>query len=187
MTERERFEAWITAPPFEQTITRNSDDPETTAWPGQYRLYGVQLAWEAWQQAGAATGHGDAELRDLAKCPHCGYPREPQPPSGLVCDCDSSFNVDEDDRRLGAALRRCLELAADRVDNDRSRLKFTQVIVGNCRAKYRYGLCSWWRARANGVDFPLGFWGVNAPWLALERLAEAMEAAAPGTAAPDDE
>lgn len=45
---RESFERWITSPPLEKDITRNSTDEEKSAWPGQYRSYEVQLAWEAW-------------------------------------------------------------------------------------------------------------------------------------------
>jgi len=46
--ERRKFEAWITAPPIEREIDRMSDDESVAAWPGQYRDYCVQLAWEAW-------------------------------------------------------------------------------------------------------------------------------------------
>jgi hypothetical protein len=43
---RAEFEAWITAPPIEARIDRYPT--EVCAWPGQYRNYSVQLAWEAW-------------------------------------------------------------------------------------------------------------------------------------------
>jgi hypothetical protein len=45
---RAAFESWITAPPLEQWISRMGPD---NAWPGQYQVYAVQLAWEAWQAA----------------------------------------------------------------------------------------------------------------------------------------
>jgi hypothetical protein len=51
MTERERFELFISLPPYERSIERCSDDPRDTAWPEQYRYDSVQLAWEAWQAA----------------------------------------------------------------------------------------------------------------------------------------
>jgi len=47
------FEAWITAPPFERSIRRNTMDESKTCWPGQYCEYEVQLAWEAWDAAAA--------------------------------------------------------------------------------------------------------------------------------------
>jgi len=45
---RSAFEAWITASPMEKDVSRNSTDHSKSAWPGQYRVYEVQLAWEAW-------------------------------------------------------------------------------------------------------------------------------------------
>lgn len=45
---RAQFESWITAPPFEKTIERHS---ENGSWPGNYRDYGVQLAWCAWEDS----------------------------------------------------------------------------------------------------------------------------------------
>jgi hypothetical protein len=48
-TERERFEKWISAPPIEaETERQQSGD----CFPGHYKTYRVQLAWEAWQEAG---------------------------------------------------------------------------------------------------------------------------------------
>ncbi len=54
---RSAFEAWITASPMEKDVSRNSTDHSKSAWPGQYRVYEVQLAWEAWCAAiaGAET------------------------------------------------------------------------------------------------------------------------------------
>jgi hypothetical protein len=50
-TQRERFEKWITSPPFEKRIARFADDAEKAAWPGSYRQIEVELAWQAWQEA----------------------------------------------------------------------------------------------------------------------------------------
>ena len=46
--QRAAFEAWIAAPPIEAPLDRLDDD---ASWPGQYRDYHAQLAWEAWQAA----------------------------------------------------------------------------------------------------------------------------------------
>lgn len=50
---RAEFEKWISGPPIERNLDRWLDhclDPNS-AWPGQYKDYSVQLAWEAWQKA----------------------------------------------------------------------------------------------------------------------------------------
>ena len=52
---RSSFEKWITAPPFEKDVSRFGLDQERYAWPGQYRSYEVQLAWEAWCASLEAT------------------------------------------------------------------------------------------------------------------------------------
>ena len=52
---RSAFEAWITDAPMEKDVTRNSTDERKSAWPGQYRSYEVQLAWEAWCAALEST------------------------------------------------------------------------------------------------------------------------------------
>ena len=52
---RSAFEAWITAAPIEKDVTRNPTDWSKSAWPGQYRSYEVQLAWEAWCAALGST------------------------------------------------------------------------------------------------------------------------------------
>jgi len=53
-SQRERFEAWISLPPYERDVRRHGQEslPE---WPGQYASIGVQLAWESWC---AALGMG---------------------------------------------------------------------------------------------------------------------------------
>lgn len=69
---RSRFEAWITAPPFEKEIARHSSDATKLAWPGQYRKYEVQLAWEAWCEAQCLDPFADNRRlaeRSNVKCP----------------------------------------------------------------------------------------------------------------------
>ena len=61
MNEREAFEAWITAPPFEKDIHRGDENSD---WPGAYTDYRVHLAWDAWQ---ARTALADAERARVAK------------------------------------------------------------------------------------------------------------------------
>lgn len=56
---RAHFEKWISAPPFEHMCDRNS---ENSAWPGAYKRYETELAWEAWQ---AAWGSQQAEIDRL--------------------------------------------------------------------------------------------------------------------------
>lgn len=48
---RQAFEAWISAPPFEHDCKRRAMDERATYWPGQYKRYETQIAWEAWQAA----------------------------------------------------------------------------------------------------------------------------------------
>lgn len=48
MTQRERFEQWVSAPPFERSTERQGTN---TAWPEVYADIAVDLAWEAWQEA----------------------------------------------------------------------------------------------------------------------------------------
>lgn len=50
-TSRKAFEQWISAPPIEKEVLRYPADETKYAWPGSYRDYKVQLAWEAWQEA----------------------------------------------------------------------------------------------------------------------------------------
>lgn len=45
---REQFEAWIKAPPFEHLCDRKGSE---SAWPGNYKRYETQLAWEAYEEA----------------------------------------------------------------------------------------------------------------------------------------
>lgn len=45
---RENFESVMGKPPYEFEFDRW---PEDHAWPGQYKAYTVQCAWDAWQEA----------------------------------------------------------------------------------------------------------------------------------------
>lgn len=49
------FEAWITAPPYEKDIIRWPENDFRFSWPGHYKDYAVQLAWEAWEEAQNAS------------------------------------------------------------------------------------------------------------------------------------
>ena len=46
---RKQFENWASAPPREFDVERFDEDHDS--WPGSYRSYRVQCAWEAWQAA----------------------------------------------------------------------------------------------------------------------------------------
>lgn len=45
---RKKFEAFISAPPFEREISRYGENGQ---WPHAYVDYYVHLAWDAWQAA----------------------------------------------------------------------------------------------------------------------------------------
>lgn len=51
MNQRELFEKWAKNPPMEFYLARHDD---TAAWPGNYKDYHVECAWQAWQAAIAA-------------------------------------------------------------------------------------------------------------------------------------
>jgi hypothetical protein len=74
---RQRFEKWITSPPFEKRIARFADDPEQAAWPGSYRQIEVELAWQAWQEAAKQSA-------GLKLCPCCGETPEEKPQQELT-------------------------------------------------------------------------------------------------------
>jgi hypothetical protein len=48
---RARFEEWARQSPREWDVDRFGSDESKTAFPKQYRVYFVQAAWEAWQEA----------------------------------------------------------------------------------------------------------------------------------------
>lgn len=45
--ERKAFEAWISQPPYEHMCDRRGNE---SAWPGSYKNYATEMAWEAWQE-----------------------------------------------------------------------------------------------------------------------------------------
>lgn len=49
MTDRERFEAAISASPYEKSVARWPNLPVEFAWPGGYKDLNVDLAWWMWQ------------------------------------------------------------------------------------------------------------------------------------------
>jgi len=53
---RKAFEAWISAPPYEREVGRFIEYDDTNAWPGQYMVNEVELAWEAWQEGARFDG-----------------------------------------------------------------------------------------------------------------------------------
>jgi len=57
-TQRVLFEGWISGEPYTRSVERWPVRARV-AWPGQYRDYTVQLAWEAWQQALIAHQKGE--------------------------------------------------------------------------------------------------------------------------------
>jgi len=58
--EREAFEAWIKRPPFEHMCDMKSD---ASAWPGKYKRYETELAWEAWQARAALSSSTSEQER----------------------------------------------------------------------------------------------------------------------------
>jgi hypothetical protein len=60
---RQRFEAWITSPPFEKSIERYPDDETRFSWPGNYCDINVELAWQASQMQ---ANQAQAEIDRLA-------------------------------------------------------------------------------------------------------------------------
>lgn len=69
MTDREEFEAWISAPPFERDPRRNPDDPVKYGWPGNYREQDIDLAWCAWEDGREKLRAENAALKSLT-APH---------------------------------------------------------------------------------------------------------------------
>ncbi len=56
---RQAFEAFVTTPPFDLGIGRFDD---RGAWPGSYRSYDVDLAWQAYKAATNAALERAAEV-----------------------------------------------------------------------------------------------------------------------------
>ena len=72
--EREAFEAFVSSPPFEYSTEIRSN---LSAWPGNYKLPAINLAWAAWQARAALA----SQCRGVAH-PGCNY----LAPCGAVCD-----------------------------------------------------------------------------------------------------
>ena len=68
--QRAAFEAWVSGAPYERPTERYPAGAEECVWPGQYRDYPVQLAWEAWQAGEAAATRDEkpqADGREVAE------------------------------------------------------------------------------------------------------------------------
>lgn len=65
MNQREAFEAWAKKPPREFYLARN---PDAAAWPGNYKDYHVECAWQAWQAA------QQAQWQQIESAPRNGEP-----------------------------------------------------------------------------------------------------------------
>jgi len=61
-TERDKFEAFISSPPFERSVERWPDDERHYAWYGQYKDSGVALAWEVWKSRADLAGKRERRL-----------------------------------------------------------------------------------------------------------------------------
>jgi hypothetical protein len=66
---RQRFEQWISAPPYSWSVQRYPADESLRGWPGQYTDHQTQLAWEAFcaVAASGSTAHiadGPGALKD---------------------------------------------------------------------------------------------------------------------------
>lgn len=58
--ERAAFERAISGPPYERDTARWPDDG-TSAWPGNYKDYPVDLAWALWRERAALAPCGQTE------------------------------------------------------------------------------------------------------------------------------
>lgn len=67
-TEREEFEAWISSPPYEKSISKFPDGRELDAWPKVYRDLCVQLAWESWVIARKPCQQCEQNKEDAERC-----------------------------------------------------------------------------------------------------------------------
>ena len=67
---RKAFETWAQQPPMEWDVTRFG---EHCAWPGNYRSYHVQCAWEAWEAACAAEREACAQVCEAYALRTSGY------------------------------------------------------------------------------------------------------------------
>jgi hypothetical protein len=85
-TKREEFETIFSKPPYEFDMARFD---ALSAWPGNYRDYHCQCAWDGWQEARAALASAPATpaipsaqpapSSGLAPCPFCSHTAAPKP------------------------------------------------------------------------------------------------------------
>lgn len=99
MDARAEFEAWITSPPYEKPVTINA---ESSGWPGQYRAYEVQLAWEAYQAARAESELPRAAIRRLCN----------------IYVVDVYYRGEYREQRLDRAVNRAIDAATQEVSHD---------------------------------------------------------------------
>lgn len=78
MTLRDRFEARYSRPPYEWNMDRNSMRPDISSFPGQYRDYHVQCAWEAYQAAMEDAAEGNKASRNP-----------------LLCECEETYSIEK--------------------------------------------------------------------------------------------
>ena len=92
---REQFEKWITAPPFEKSVSRFPTTP-SAAWWGAYRDYTVHLAWDAWKESARITAalsekdEGGLKMHDPEGQRRCGFP-----PDDVIVDSETVYNVSD--------------------------------------------------------------------------------------------
>jgi len=67
LDSRARFEAMFALAPYEFDMARWPENSTKTAWPGNYKFYHVQCAWEAWQAAIASMAA--SQWRPLIEAP----------------------------------------------------------------------------------------------------------------------
>jgi len=88
MSNRDEFEAWISAPPYERRIDRFPGSRDTP-WPGQYRDADVDQAWRAWEEA---TKRAEAE-RDAMLAREAALTEEDSALDGFLKDDDDSVLI----------------------------------------------------------------------------------------------
>ena len=67
---RARFEEEFSKSPFEFDLARFPNDPSTYGWPGSYRNYNVQCAWDGFQIGYKAAIEDAAKAASVENCDH---------------------------------------------------------------------------------------------------------------------
>jgi hypothetical protein len=106
MTLRDEFESWISLPPFEHMCDRNSNK---SAWPGAYKRYETELAWEAYQAAHAKQQKRIDGLKNMLE--------------DVVNEIELSESMIEAHGPLGTAPAVLVRLVLDRKDAEIAMLK----------------------------------------------------------------